>query len=712
MDRPDTLAVVDGITVRLAGPLGVSTGGSPERGPALGSRQARLLLGLLAARRRQLVPTDRIVAALWADLPPQRPDRAVATLVSRLRAALGTSAVLGGPGGYRLGDPPGVRVDLDEAARLTAECRARLARGETALAAAAGRRACALLGEGPALPELAAADWVADLRAEHTTLLRAARLATAEALIPTGDAGAAAALAELAVHADHLDEAARRLLMAALQAAGEPARALIVYEQLRAELAQELGVDPAPETRALHAALLAEARPPDRRPVRTARARLPGAGRRGRPAGRRLVGGRRGPSQPAARHRRGWDRQDALAGELVATVEATGGRVLTARCYAGERSLFLQPFVDALGRGAGGTAAGRAPRAGGAAGRRARRAAARSCTTRSAPRAVERGSASSSVRRAFEAVTAVAARAGGRATDRCCCSTTCTTPGLATVELLHYLARHAGPARLLVAGHASAPRRATTRSSALADVADAARPRARCPPRRCAELAQRRARPSTPTTILRAHPRPPAVRRGDAARAGRRRGQAPGDAAGGRAGPAAPGRARGRGGCCGPARCSARPSTPSVVAGMLDLAAARGRARCERGRRPPGCSSSADRRLRVRQRPGPGGALRDDAGTRSGSPTTGGPPTCRRGIPRSVGRHAAAAGDWPRAARAFLLAGEQALTPVRGRRRRGAADPGARGRRAGRRPELVVPRACWPAATRGTCAGAYPGGAR
>jgi len=38
-----------------------------------------------------------------------------------------------------------------------------------------------------------------------------------------------------------------------------------------------------------------------------------------------------------------------LAAEAVATAQATGGRAVVARCYAAERSLFLQPFVEALG---------------------------------------------------------------------------------------------------------------------------------------------------------------------------------------------------------------------------------------------------------------------------------------------------------------------------------------------------------------------------
>jgi DNA-binding SARP family transcriptional activator len=44
--------------------------------------------------------------------------------------------------------------------------------------------------------------------------------------------------------------------MRADHAAGEPARALQTYERLRTTLATELGVDPAPATRAVHMTIL------------------------------------------------------------------------------------------------------------------------------------------------------------------------------------------------------------------------------------------------------------------------------------------------------------------------------------------------------------------------------------------------------------------------------------------------------------------------
>jgi len=62
----------------------------------IGSRKSRTLLKLLAVERPALVPVDRIVAILWPGAPPAAPEQNVATLVSRLRAALGAGIIAGG----------------------------------------------------------------------------------------------------------------------------------------------------------------------------------------------------------------------------------------------------------------------------------------------------------------------------------------------------------------------------------------------------------------------------------------------------------------------------------------------------------------------------------------------------------------------------------------------------------------------------------------
>ena len=97
--------------------------------------------------------------------------------------------------------------------------------------------------------------------------------------------------------ADPFDEAAHRWYMSASAAAGEPAKALAAYEALRQRLGDNLGTDPAPQTRDLHLAILREqdhgltagaraggaerSQPTTRRPWRDATTRSGRCGRRG-----------------------------------------------------------------------------------------------------------------------------------------------------------------------------------------------------------------------------------------------------------------------------------------------------------------------------------------------------------------------------------------------------------------------------------------------
>jgi DNA-binding SARP family transcriptional activator len=252
---------VDEVTLRLAGTFAVS--GNGGLAPPIGGGKARRLLILLAVERHRTVPIDRIVEVLWGEHPPARPVQDVATLVSRLRAALGPGVITGGREGYALGRPPAVAVDVEEAARLVAEARR--------LLAAAAPRAVDVLATGGLLDGEPDADWVRDARADAGRLLRDARHALGTAALGTGEPAVARAAAEAAVAADPLDEEAYRLLMAAHQLGGEPARALVAYERLRTDLAGELGTDPDPRTRALHAAILRE-----QEPAVVARPRSPG----------------------------------------------------------------------------------------------------------------------------------------------------------------------------------------------------------------------------------------------------------------------------------------------------------------------------------------------------------------------------------------------------------------------------------------------------
>jgi len=240
--------------LQLAGAFTVSQRGRLRPPAQIGTRKARALLALLAVESGRVVTVDRIVDAVWAGDPPRRPAANVATLVSRLRAALGREVIAGGRTWYRLG--PGCGVDLVEAAGLVTQAEARLAGGEPALALRAAGRAMALLGEAGVLADQPEAPWAEPARTRHADLLRRARHALGRAGLTAGEVRVASAAAEAAVAADPFDETAYRILMRARVAAGDPVQALTGYERLRVTLAEELGVDPAPATRRLHVAIL------------------------------------------------------------------------------------------------------------------------------------------------------------------------------------------------------------------------------------------------------------------------------------------------------------------------------------------------------------------------------------------------------------------------------------------------------------------------
>ncbi|HEY6746230.1 MAG TPA: BTAD domain-containing putative transcriptional regulator, partial [Mycobacteriales bacterium] len=209
--------------IGLVGGLTVVRDGRLLDDPAVGSRKARTVLARLAVDAPAAVPADRLIEAVWPAGAPRAPAENLATMVSRLRSALGPSAVVGAPGGYRLGDRAARGVDLVEAAGLLRTARARVDAGEPGPALAAARRVLALLGDGAVLPE---AEWAAPARADAARMLRSARHTAAGAALAVLDAGAAVEAATAAVDADPLDETGSRLLMRACQLAGEPARGL------------------------------------------------------------------------------------------------------------------------------------------------------------------------------------------------------------------------------------------------------------------------------------------------------------------------------------------------------------------------------------------------------------------------------------------------------------------------------------------------------
>jgi predicted ATPase len=225
------------VQVAILGPLEVYDDGGTA--VAVAGVRLRGLIARLALAGGQPVSTGALAEAVWDCALPAEVANALQTLVSRARRVLGgAAAVEQSAAGYRLAVTPD-DVDALRFERLVAE-------GAMAEALA--------LWRGPALVD------AGDFAEPFARRLEELRLdATITFLTRELDAGRAAVrVGELeALVAEHpLHEKLAGLLMRALAATGRQADALAAYEALRTRLADELGIDPGPEARAVQLEVL------------------------------------------------------------------------------------------------------------------------------------------------------------------------------------------------------------------------------------------------------------------------------------------------------------------------------------------------------------------------------------------------------------------------------------------------------------------------
>lgn len=345
----DALANPD-LRVQLIGRFQLFAGSSttPLRLPA---GKATTVARLLAVRRGAFVPTDTVVDVLWGDDPPPGAAQNVASLVSRLRRVFGAERISGGRTGYRF-EGSGCVVDVDAAERLVGEAETQLRARRPSLGASAAAHARQLLERGTFLEDEPFAPWAEEGRRQAERLLRRARQAGWEAALAVGDVQGALDVTARAIEANPLDEEASRARMQALYVAGDAATALAAYEELRAALADELGIGPSEPTEQLYLAILrSEPLPRSGTAPREAtpgQAQLVGRERELHGLAERwsaAAGGQPGVVVVAGGAGAGKTR---LCTELIRQARATGAVVLSSVCHAAERSLFVQPVLEAL----------------------------------------------------------------------------------------------------------------------------------------------------------------------------------------------------------------------------------------------------------------------------------------------------------------------------------------------------------------------------
>ncbi|GAA0799477.1 ATP-binding protein [Spirilliplanes yamanashiensis] len=243
--------------IKLAGPVGLEQPGRPPR--HLSSAQAQVAFARLVVERAHGTGRDELADTVWPDGLPDTWASALRSVVSRVRAFVteqdaAEDALVAQGGRYLLRLPADVTVDIEQAEAAVGRAAEAYAAQAFADAGRFAADAVACL-ERPFLPE-SAGGWVTETRERLLELLVTGLETAGLAACATGDDRAALRFADSAVRRAPLRESAHRTLMAAHVAAGNRAQALGAYHDLRRVLADELGVDPAPETQAVYLDLL------------------------------------------------------------------------------------------------------------------------------------------------------------------------------------------------------------------------------------------------------------------------------------------------------------------------------------------------------------------------------------------------------------------------------------------------------------------------
>ncbi|MCK9871975.1 tetratricopeptide repeat protein [Nocardiopsis dassonvillei] len=209
------------------------------------------MLGALLVHLGREVTVDQLIGYLWSDDPPRTARSVIQVQISHLRRAFPDS-ISTTSGGYVLDvDPDSVDLHRFRSLRdraASAEPKAAVEMLEQALEC---WRGLPFSGVGS---EYLDHSVVAPLREERWSCV----VAWATCALELGRYSDVVSRLTPLVSEEPFRERPHHLLITALWRDNERARALSVYEEFRARLADELGVDPGPELTALHTRILQE----------------------------------------------------------------------------------------------------------------------------------------------------------------------------------------------------------------------------------------------------------------------------------------------------------------------------------------------------------------------------------------------------------------------------------------------------------------------
>ena len=227
--------------LRLLGPVEASV---DDHAVAIGAGKPRALLAMLALNEGTAVSSEALIDGLWGEAPPATANKMVQIYVSQLRKAFrstdnGAEIVTRGHG-YELRIGAG-ELDTRRFEQLVAE---------------GSPREALALWRGPALDDVATEPFAGlEIRRLEELRLTAIEQAFEQDLAAGRHAEAIPEIQTLLAQ-EPLRERLHGLRMLALYRSGRQADALGAYRRARDELVTAIGVEPGPELRRLHEAIL------------------------------------------------------------------------------------------------------------------------------------------------------------------------------------------------------------------------------------------------------------------------------------------------------------------------------------------------------------------------------------------------------------------------------------------------------------------------
>ncbi|MFI6350284.1 BTAD domain-containing putative transcriptional regulator [Streptomyces sp. NPDC050560] len=226
----------------------------------------RQILSLLALWPGRVVPVDTLMEEVWGTKLPQSAPATLQTYILQLRRLLAGAMGPDSPrtakevlatrhGGYVL-EAPVESVDVHTYERMVAEGQSAFDAGDDAIAADRFRRALTLW-QGPALVDVRVGPIlrIEVMRLEESRLRAVERRIDADLRLGRHTELVPELTGLTARYPQH--EGLHSQAMVALYRSGRQASALEVYRRLNTRLIEELGVEPSPQVRRLHQAMLA-----------------------------------------------------------------------------------------------------------------------------------------------------------------------------------------------------------------------------------------------------------------------------------------------------------------------------------------------------------------------------------------------------------------------------------------------------------------------